>query len=775
MKNTTEQTHMEEEYRALFDMSLDLICVTDLNTATFKKINPSFTRVLGYTEEEILGRSFLDFIHPDDIQSTLDLMERCLKDGRIVPHFDNRYRTKSGQYRWLNWSGRPSLTDGVYYSYARDVTERKRADELQKALVEGTASATGPDFFPSFAKALAQVFQSRYILVCEHLDFPATRVKTLAFWMHDHLAENVEYDMAGGPCEETALGEMTFYPEGLQELFPKDKDLIELNAHSYCGFPLFDSSGQLIGHLAIMDDRPMDQNLCDVPALQVFVSRVAVEMERKRVERALRRCEHIVSSSTDMLALLDSNCVYLATNESYRKAFGFELGEIIGKTAAEVFGQSFFESTIRPAAQRCLSGEQVNFRGWFEFPVYGSVYMDISYSPYYDRDNKIKGYVVNGRDITKYKHASDQLSEMNMALSNAMPGIARLDTEGRYLEVNDYYANVLGYKPTELIGGGWSPTVHPDDMSVALQAYEKMCGEGKSEFETRAIRKDGSLFYKALLMVRTNAPDGSMTGHHCFMRDITERKQAEEEIRRHQDKLAHISRLSTMGEMATGLAHEVNQPLAAITNYCTAGLQILDNEAETSSDRLRVFFEKLTEQSLRAGEIIRRLRGLVGKRTPVRVRTEITEPIHEVLRLLGSDMRQSEVHLVLKIDKDVPAVRVDEVQIQQVLVNLIRNAMDAMTHSECEQRTLTVSASQTDDDAVEIAIGDTGRGIPGEAADQVFDAFFSSKSEGMGMGLAISRSIIESHGGRMWMSPNPEQGVTFHFTLPLEKKGIIDD
>ena len=187
------------------------------------------------------------------------------------------------------------------------------------------------------------------------------------------------------------------------------------------------------------------------------------------------------------------------------------------------------------------------------------------------------------------------------------------------------------------------------------------------------------------------------------------------------------------------------------------------------SAALRELFEKAAQQAMRAGEIIRRLRSLVSKTTPDRLSIDIGELIGDVFRLLETDLRQSQIRIERQLDQLISTVTIDEVQIQQVLVNLVRNAIDAMSETERDQRTLKISTSRKPDDYILVAVSDTGKGIPVESADRVFEAFFSSKSEGMGMGLAISRTIIESHEGRLWMTPNPDRGVTFQFTLPVQK------
>lgn len=166
--------------------------------------------------------------------------------------------------------------------------ERQQVNELVDAIIDATASRTGDAFFGAFARVLSRLFRCRYVFVCEHVDIPVTRVRTLAFCDRGELLDNIEYTVASGPCEETASGDMVFYPNHIQQLFPDDHDLVSMEAESYCGIPLFDQAKQLLGHLAIMDDRPMDCNLCDQPALGVFLNRVATELAHRRAE--IERC-----------------------------------------------------------------------------------------------------------------------------------------------------------------------------------------------------------------------------------------------------------------------------------------------------------------------------------------------------------------------------------------------------------------------------------------------------------------------------------------------------
>ena len=252
------------------------------------------------------------------------------------------------------------------------------------------------------------------------------------------------------------------------------------------------------------------------------------------------------------------------------------------------------------------------------------------------------------------------------------------------------------------------------------------------------------------------------------LRNITDRIQAEEEVRQLREELAHVARLNTMGEMATGLAHELNQPLVAISNFCHAGQLVAVTES-TDLKHVRELFKNAAAQAMRAGEIIRRLRAMVSKRDSVRSPVHIIEGIEDVLDLLEPDLHRSEVRVEQQIDHSGGIVTIDEIEIQQVLVNLVRNALDAMSNTDLKERTLKITTVRTSDDWLDVAVSDTGKGVPQEKKDQIFDAFFTTKSEGMGMGLAISRTIIEAHGGQMWMTPNSDRGVTFHITLPIAK------
>jgi C4-dicarboxylate-specific signal transduction histidine kinase len=259
--------------------------------------------------------------------------------------------------------------------------------------------------------------------------------------------------------------------------------------------------------------------------------------------------------------------------------------------------------------------------------------------------------------------------------------------------------------------------------------------------------------------------DGAVAGLAIFSAEVTERKRAEEQARQHQAELTHVLRLSTMGEMAAGLAHEINQPLAAIVNYAQGSSRRLRNNANEVSAVLPVI-DDIAAEALRAGEIIRRLRSLVRKETPKQDWIDLPEVAEEILRLVQPDTVQHGIAVQLEAEPQLPCVHGDRIQIEQVILNLLRNAIDAMAEVEGE-RTLHVRIVRVGDTAVELAVRDSGHGMAPRVAERVFDPFFSTKPGGLGMGLSISRTIIEVHQGRLWVAPNPDAGVTFHLTLPV--------
>jgi two-component system sensor kinase FixL len=275
-------------------------------------------------------------------------------------------------------------------------------------------------------------------------------------------------------------------------------------------------------------------------------------------------------------------------------------------------------------------------------------------------------------------------------------------------------------------------------------------------------RKDGTTFPMHLSIGEMQS--GGEPYFTGFVRDLTEHQQTQARLQELQSELVHVSRLSAMGEMASALAHELNQPLAAISNYMKGSRRLLATSLDPNRSKIEGAMDRAAEQALRAGQIIRRLRDFVSRGESEKRVESLSKLVEEAGALGLAGAREQGVQLRFNLDPEYDLVLVDRVQIQQVLVNLFRNALEAMMHSP--QRELIASNAKVADDMIEVAIFDTGAGIEDSVMSNLFQTFFTTKETGMGVGLSISRSIIEAHGGRMWAETNRSGGATFRFTLP---------
>ncbi len=283
-------------------------------------------------------------------------------------------------------------------------------------------------------------------------------------------------------------------------------------------------------------------------------------------------------------------------------------------------------------------------------------------------------------------------------------------------------------------------------------------------------RKDGSTFPMHLSVGEMRSGYGRFfTG---FMRDLTDTQETQSKLHKLQSELAHLARLTAVGEMATTLAHELNQPLAAISNYLSGSRRLLEASADPGLAPIKDALAKGAEQAARAGQIIQRLRVFVTRGETEKRVERIGKLVEEASALALVGAHERGVRVEVTIDPEVDWVIVDRVQVQQVLVNLLRNAMEAM--QDAPRRELTVSLTAAGESMVEIAVADTGPGVSEEIAAKLFQPFVTSKQKGMGVGLSISRTIIEAHGGKIWSESNAGGGATFRFTLPAARESSID-
>jgi PAS domain S-box-containing protein len=336
---------------------------------------------------------------------------------------------------------------------------------------------------------------------------------------------------------------------------------------------------------------------------------------------------------------------------------------------------------------------------------------------------------------------------------------------------SDETYRILGYPPET------KPTlqlvfdrIHPEDRDQVKEILERGEQNGMDlDFEHRFLMLDGSIknIHTVAHAVRDNSGNLEYIGAAT---DITDRKRAEQERERlHQLEadLAHINRVSMMGELAASLAHEIKQPIGAAVTNADACLRLLDRDQPDVPEAREAAVE-MARDARRAADIIDRVRALYGKGSSHQEIVDVNEVIGEMVAMLQNEATRYSVTIHANLAESLPKVTADRVQLQQVLMNLMLNGIEAIGDTSGELR---IKSELADDNQLLISVTDTGVGLPAETVDQIFDAFFTTKSQGTGLGLAISRSIVESHGGRLWASANSERGATFQFTLPNKMAG----
>ncbi|MBU6445443.1 MAG: PAS domain S-box protein [Alphaproteobacteria bacterium] len=353
-------------------------------------------------------------------------------------------------------------------------------------------------------------------------------------------------------------------------------------------------------------------------------------------------------------------------------------------------------------------------------------------------------------------------------VSTAVDGIIVIDAKGRVLLYNEACARLFGYEADEVIGQNirmLMPEPYREQHDGYLDRYvatgeARIIGIGR---EVVGLREDGSTFPMYL-----SVGEGWLDGERIFLgilHDLTERKMHERRLQELQNDLLHAMRLSVTGQLASALAHELNQPLTASLNYLSAARRGLQASAEPSAARINELLEKAAAQNARAGQIIRRLREFIEKKEPNRAFEDLNASVYEAIALGLVGVDEGDVEVVVKLARDLTPVFFDKIQIQQVMVNLMRNAVEAMQNSARHQ--LTVMSFQPVPEMVEVVVSDTGPGVNEDIRRSLFHPFTTTKEKGLGMGLAICRGIIESHGGRLWTEPNPGGGAQFRFRLPV--------
>lgn len=502
---------------------------------------------------------------------------------------------------------------------------------------------------------------------------------------------------------------------------------------------------------------------------------------RRKYREAYREAQMIIDNIPAFVIYKNDKNVLLRVNKAIADVVGTTV-EAMSNKPSELFFPQLAEKLHQDDMEVLSTGQPKlgvvheipsasdTGKRWLET---GIKWIEIDRVPIFTEGKKATEILVVVTDITKRKEAEEKLQQQQAlleAIINDIPdALMMADLDRKIIMSNPGTSRVFGYHTNEIIG---------KSTEMLYQNKEEFRSQGEQRFNRKADvaltpyilnyrRKNGKVFPGESIGALVKDLDGQPVGFLGLIRDVSDRMAMEQETRDLQERLAHVSRLSTMSEMTAGIAHEINQPLTAITNYAQASRRLL--ETDPLSPKLAGALQKISEQTLRAGDIIRKLRDFIKQRESRHERVNCNEMIHQVVQLAEVDTRINNIPIVLELSENLPAVSVDPVQIQQVILNLVRNAMDAILTASSPQQKIVIYSSldSNSGNKILIAVDDNGPGITDNIAANIFTPFVSTKATGMGMGLSISRTIIRSHGGELSYKPRSSGGSRFYFTLPV--------
>lgn len=509
------------------------------------------------------------------------------------------------------------------------------------------------------------------------------------------------------------------------------------------------------------------------PAVERELRAADVRRVGREVEHELRLGSEIATQLSEGVYLVKTSDQTIAfTNPRFDRLFGYAAGELIGKHVSVVNAPTDKdpEDTARDIAaalarDKRWQGEVCNRKkDGAHFWCYASVST-------FDHADFGSVWVAVHKDITDRKRAEAALRESEERYRSLVTATAQVvwvtDAQGGVVGDLPSWRAFTGQTQEEIQGWGWMSALHPDDVAHTYA----LCAQALShrqpyDAEYRVRRHDGEYRHFAARGVPVLAEDGSVRECVGTCTDITDLKRAREQLHAHQAELAHVLRVNTMGAMAAELAHEINQPLAAIANYAQ-GCRRRIVAGISPPDELLAAVEEIAAQALRAGEITRRLRQLVQRQETAYQESDLNAVVIDAAHVLTPQASQLGFPIRLALAAELPRIQIDPVQIEQVVVNLMLNAMEAMQVANPEQPELLVHTTYLGNGTIEVSVEDRGPGITEIISESMFEPFYTNKPSGLGMGLAISRSIVQSHGGQLWATNNADCGATFHLALPI--------
>lgn len=781
----------EKKYRTLIDITDTGFVIID-SAGQVLDANENYVRLTGReTIDSIRGHSVLEWTADYDLTRNNEEVRKCVETG-VVRALEIDYRHPDGEITPVEINAAVVQTrDGPrVVALCRDITERRQSAEAllrAHAQLEDRVEARTSELRAANTALGEEVLERRRA---------EERLRTLAEEYSDlynnapcgyHSLDATGRVVRVNDTELRWLGFERREMEGHRAF----RDLLTESSKA-----AFDASWPVLLAEDNVSGLEFDMVRADGSLLPVMLSATTARdrsgnflssrstvfdiTDRRRAEAAIRESERfaraVVDALTAHLAILDSDGTIIGVNRAWR-----EFGQTHAADARRIgVGANYF--SVCKAAQggraeaeanrfaegirAVLSGDRLAFemeyeitdrsdRRWFvgrvtRFPGPGP-----------DR------VVVSHEEVTDRKLSEAAMRRQAEILAQIHDAVVVMDMGGVITGWNAGAIRIYGYSAAEAIGRHASLLHFPEDVGfLHEQVLAPLVRDGTREMELRRRTKAGEEVFVQTSMSLLRDENGERIGLIGYSVDITARRRAEERLKRYVAEMTHVDRLSMMGQMSSALAHEINQPLAAIANYLTGCLRRMEKPG-TTLDELGDALRNAAAQAQRAGEIIRRMRDFTRKRDPRLSTISLNEIVLEACRFAEHEAMERGVRFELRLDQELPNFFLDRIQIGQVLLNLIRNGVDAMQDIPQAARRLTIVTCRTDTDDAEIRVYDCGPGLRQDVLLRLFEPFFSTKAEGMGIGLSISRSIVEAHGGRLSGASDPGGGAVFTIRLPL--------
>jgi PAS domain S-box-containing protein len=539
--------------------------------------------------------------------------------------------------------------------------------------------------------------------------------------------------------------------------------------------PISSAAGRVLGAFAIYYADPRTPTPDQQSLIGQFTHIASIAIERARSDAALKRSEArkaaILDSALDCIVTIDHEGYVTEFNPAAERVFGYPRDEVVGKQLADVMIPPSLRDKHRRGLVRYLATGDARLLGrrveitavrsdGSEFPVELAISRILLDGP-----PSFTGYL---RDITERKQSEERLRRNSAHLAEAQAlsitgsfGWKVSKPDERYW--SDQTFRIFEYdKSIRVTLELMLDRIHPLDVAHVRRMLESAAHGDDLDYECRLLMPDGSVKHLHIVAHGTRDSDGDLE-YVGAVQDVTKRRLSEEAVADLRSELAHVARVASLGALTASIAHEVNQPLSGIVTNASTCLRMLAADPP-NVEGARETARRTIRDGNRASDVIARLRALFGKAGSTTELVDLNEATREVVALLSSDL--SRVNLRQELAANLPLIKGDRVQLQQVILNLLRNALDAMNAIDDRTRQLMIRTEPEGSDLVRLTVQDAGVGFHSQDADRLFDAFYTTKGDGMGIGLSVSRSIIQHHHGRIWAAPNDGPGATFSFSVP---------